>query len=469
MSREKDLFKNTLILSIGRFVPQLMSIITLPILTARLTKAEYGTYDLITTLIMLVIPIATLQIQSAAFRFLIDCRGDQLRSSEIISNIFIVTIPVSLVVCIGIQCAFPGLPGPVRLLVGSYFFLDTIYLTMGQIARGLGKNRDYSIGAIMLSVINMLGVVLLVNFSGKGLWGVYASLTAANAIALIFIISKTKLPAYLRMSVGSLGMIKELLAYSWPMVPNNLSTWVLKLSDRLVITAFLGIEANAVYGVANKVPNILSMAQSIMVMAWQENASIAAKDTDARKYYSKMLDFCFSFMAGASALLIGATPILFRLLIRGDYAEAYFQMPVLILAMFFFAMSSYFGGIYIAFKKTVSVGITTMAAAAVNLIIDLCLVRVIGITAGSLSTLVAYIILYVYRMIDVQKFQKVNVNIQRQALQVLVILVMLILCFLQRPLLNLINILAGIIVFIAFNRQPIGHMLKVIRAKIEKK
>ena len=61
---------------------------------------------------------------------------------------------------------------------------------MGQIARGLGKNRDYSIGAIMLSVINMLGVVLLVNFSGKGLWGVYASLTAANAIALIFIISK---------------------------------------------------------------------------------------------------------------------------------------------------------------------------------------------------------------------------------------------------------------------------------------
>ena len=76
MSREKELVKNTAILSIGRFLPKLFSSFTLPVLTLYLSKKEYGTYDLIGTIVMLAIPVATLQIQSAAFRFLLDCRND---------------------------------------------------------------------------------------------------------------------------------------------------------------------------------------------------------------------------------------------------------------------------------------------------------------------------------------------------------------------------------------------------------
>ena len=51
--RSRDLAKNTGILAIGTFLPKLASFITLPILTACLTKAEYGTYDLISTLVSL--------------------------------------------------------------------------------------------------------------------------------------------------------------------------------------------------------------------------------------------------------------------------------------------------------------------------------------------------------------------------------------------------------------------------------
>ena len=62
MSREGKLVKNTLILSIGTFLPKLASFVTLPILTAYLTKEEYGTYDLITVLVSLLLPAVTLQI-----------------------------------------------------------------------------------------------------------------------------------------------------------------------------------------------------------------------------------------------------------------------------------------------------------------------------------------------------------------------------------------------------------------------
>lgn len=465
MSREKELAKNTIILSIGKLLPKFMTFITLPILTAQLSKAEYGAYDLISTLIMLVIPIATLQIQSAAFRFLIDCRKDKEASTLIITNIFVVTIPISLLASILVQFWFLDYSVPVRICIAAYLFFDTFFLTLGQIVRGVGKNKVYSSAAIVLSVINMVAIVCTVQFAHAGLFGVLVSLLLANIAGSVYLFFYARVFSFVDPTVISLSKIRELLSYSWPMVPNNLSNWVLKLSDRLVITAVLGVEANAVYAVANKIPNLLSIAQSVLVMAWQENASIAAKDDDAEIYYSNMLDTVFSLMFGCTALLIAGTPIMFAVLIRGDYTEAYYQMPVLILAMFFFVVSSYFGGIYVAHKRTKSVGISTMAAAAINLAIDLVFVRSMGIWAGSLSTLCAYVVLYFYRLIDCQKFQPLKVNILKQGSQIVLMIVMLVFCFCQNMVFNVINFLLGVALFFYFNKNMLLLSLKTLKIK----
>lgn len=465
MSREKELVKNTFVLSIGKFLPKLIALIVLPILTANLSKREYGTYDLITTLVMLVIPITTLQIQSAAFRFLIDCRGDHERSSRIISNIFYITIPISLIASIVIQFFFSEWDVGIRILIATYFFFDTIHLTVGQITRGLGFNKLFSIGSIILSMISMLTIVVTVYWLKSGLLGVTLAMVLAQIISTLFLIKKVNLISYLSMRQVSRKCVRELLAYSWPMVPNNLSTWILKLSDRLIIIGFISVEANAIYAVANKIPNLLSIAQSIMVTAWQENASIAAKDKDADQYYSTMLERVFKLMFGCTILLIAATPIMFKLLIHGDYSEAYCQIPLLIVAMFFFTISSYFGGIYIAHKKTVSVGITTMIAALINIVIDLALIKAIGIWAGSISTLVSYFAIYLFRMINCQSFQKIKVNYAQHVLLILIMFAFLVSCFMQKTYLDIINIVAAILIFLAFNKELVKNVLQAFRKK----
>ena len=92
MEREKKLIQNTLILAIGSYLPKVTALITLPLLTEYLTKAEYGMYDLMATLVSLLLPAVTLQIQSAAFRFLISYRDSKEKVTAIISNIFAFTI-----------------------------------------------------------------------------------------------------------------------------------------------------------------------------------------------------------------------------------------------------------------------------------------------------------------------------------------------------------------------------------------
>ena len=445
MKREKELYKNTIILGIGSFLPKFVSIITLPIVTACLTKSEYGTFDLINTLVMLLIPIATLQIQTAAFRFLVECRGDYEKSCKIITNIFLVTILAASILSIVISVFMSSFSVNIRYMVALYFWVDCINITISQVVRGLGKNGLYSFSSILCSVTNGIGVFVALKILNLGLWGAIISLVISSAISLLTQFFYAKVYCYIKIQLRSLKQIKELLAFSWPMIPNNLSSWVLKLSDRLVITAFLGIEANAVYAVANKIPNLLSIAQSVFVMAWQENASLAVKDKDADKYFTKMFDKIFSLMIGFTALLIGFNPVIFKLLIKGEYADAYIQIPILILGMFFYCMSAFQGGIYIAHKKTKSVGITTIVAAAINLVIDLLFVNLIGITAGSLSTLIAYVVLYIYRLFDSLKFQPMDYKIKKQFILLSVIVVMLLLCFMQNWWFNIINAFMGII------------------------
>lgn len=462
MSRENELFRNTVILSIGRFLPKLVSIITLPILTARLTKSEYGTYDLISGLVMLLMPIATLQIQSAAFRFLIDSRKDEKKTAVTITNIFILTVPVSIVVSVALIFFMHTVGSGIRILISIYFFADILYLTIAQVVRGLGQNKVYSVSSIILSCINCLGIVLTVQIIGKGLPGVMVSVCMANMIAVIFLGYHIKISRYIKLSFLSKKHLREMVSYSWPMIPNNLSNWVLRLSDRVVITAVLGIEANAVYAVANKIPNLLSIAQSVFVMAWQENASIAVKDKDADVYYTKMFDKIFSLLIGFTAILIAFTPIMFVLLIKGDYDHAYYQIPLLFLAMFFYCISAFQGGIYIAHKKTRSVGVTTIAAAIVNLAIDVLLVKVIGITAGSLSTLTAYFLLYIFRLRGTLKFQKITYNIKKQVILLAAICVMLAFCLLRNAWMDVMNIAIGFVLFFELNQDLVKSVYKQI-------
>ena len=390
-NRERALAKNTFIISFGTFLPKLSSIITLPILTAYLTTAEYGTYDLINTLVSLFLPIVTLQIQSAAFRFLIDCRDDKKETQRIITNIIVFVFFTSIAALIVLFFVLGAITPEIRLLICLYFFFDILTLTLQQVVRGLANNKLYSISSVVQSIINMILVVLTVGVGRYGLEGVLISIIIATFISFLLLFINGGIYRYVDLKYLSKSALKELLIYSWPMIPNSLSSWVLRISDRMVITAFLGIEANAMYAVANKIPSLFSTVQSTFVFAWQENASIASKDKDADSYYSSMFDSIFCILVGIMALLIGTTPILFWLLIKGSYEDAYYQMPILFLGMLYSSVSSFMGGIYVAHKKTKSVGITTVIAAAINLIIDLLFVNIIGIYAGSVSTLVAYL------------------------------------------------------------------------------
>jgi len=465
MNRERELVKSTIIISIGQFLPQLFNLILIPVLTKNLLKQEYGTYDFILALVSLLLPIVTLQIQSAAFRFLIDVRGNVEECKKIISSIFFFTISVSFIVIVISYFAFPSLDRITRVILGFYLCADILYTVFGQALRGLADTVGFAIGAIILAAVKTIFVVLTLLVFQQGLKGVLLAIVIGYFMSDLFLFLKGKLYQYIAISSASKYTIKSLIQYSWPMIPNNLSSWILKISDRFIITLFLGVEANAVYAAANNIPGIINVAKGVVVMAWQENASIAVKDEDASNYFSKMFRTMFALIAGITALMIGFSPILFKLLIRGDYAAAYEQMPILYIGVFFGCISAFQGGIYIAHKKTKSVGITTLVAAIINLVIDIALVNLIGIYAGSISTLISYFVLFIYRLFDVKSFQEIQYS-YKEIICLLGILITMSLMGMSRNIcVSAINCLIGVVFACVINWDFLKGFTRIMRKK----
>lgn len=409
MSREKNLIKNTIILSIGTLLPKLASFITLPIYTSYLTKAEYGIYDLIFTIISLVIPIVTLQIQTAAFRKLIDAKSDK-EKSKLISTVGTFCFSIGIIFFLVFVSLFFKVDLNIRILCATFLLMEMFVQVVLQMIRGLGENRTYSIGSIINSFFNVILVIPLLVFMKQGLIGLILSLTISLLIELIYLVCKSKLYKYYSLKKYNKEYLKELLKYSIPMIPNSISWWIVNASDRLIISFFLGIEQNAIYAAANKIPSLYNLFYNTFNMAWQESASRSSNDSDVNEYYSQTLNTLFSFLTGGMLMLLSITPFVFKLLINDSYFEAYYQMPILYLSLYILSFSNYIGGIYVAMQQTKKLAKSVLVGAIFNIVINIALINKIGIYAASISTLISYILVLIIRAVDIRKSYKLHLD-----------------------------------------------------------
>ena len=461
MSRGAELAKNTGIIALGTFLPKLAAFVTLPILTGLLTKEEYGTYDLVTVMVSLLLPALTLQIKAAAFRFLVDARDDKQTQSRIVVSILALAVPVSIVALLVLFFVLSRSIDPtVSSLVCLYYLADLFSGTFRQVARGLGRNINYSMSAVLSAAGKLVFAVVMVWWARLGLVGAVIALAMSSTVSALYLFYRLSLAKVIAAGTVDKTLLKQMISYSWPLVPNEISLWVIQMSNRLIITAFMGIAANAVFAVATKIPQLISLGQSAFTLAWQENASLAIKDEDASEYYSDMFKTMYGLQAGVLGLVVAFAPLLFQLLIRGDYGEAFPHIPILCLGIFFSSMSTFLGGIYVAHMASKAVGATTTAAAAVSVVLCLLLIRPIGLYAASVSTAISYLLLMVFRMYDVRKMAPLHYDPAFMAVATTLILVECVLSWRQLFLFDCINMVLAIVSFAILNKKLVATACK---------
>lgn len=463
---KKELLKNTFIIAIGKFSTQVISYFLLPLYTSILTTSEYGIYDFLVTACIFLVPFITLLMEESMFRFLID-ENTKTGKMKVMSNACIYSILSMIIWCILIFIILTLLHFKYTT-VFIFYIISCIFITLNNsISRGMGKIKTYSLSNFILSVLTIiLNILFIVTFK-LGARGLLYATVIANIVTSLFVFLKLKVYKYIKPKYVKKQELIKMVKYSFPLVPNSIGWSIINISDRLVITFFLGSSANGIYAMSNKFPNIINTFAGFFFTAFKENASKAVKDETYREYFDNIQEIVHKAFVTISMYLITVVPFIFSLFIKKSYIEAYNYIPILVIALYYGNMAGFYGSLFVAFKETKIIGKSTVVGAILNLIINLALIKFIGIYAAVLSTLLSNYIVNLYRKIKMNDYYKVG-KIKFYYFSIIIMFILAGLFYFKNIYINILSLIITIIYSLKANRNLIKDMLKLLKGKIKR-
>lgn len=446
MSRETSLFKNTIILAVGTFLPRVINILTTPILTAYMQQGELGIIGFINNMILaFIVPICSLQLEQAFFRFLIDAKTEEEKKRVITSGFVAIFIIMILLGFVTLFVPVTGFTGGYKLLLIGYIWIEILCQMARFILRAFSMYKQYSVFATLAVVVNFISVVVCFIVLETGYHGMLIALAVADLVGIIYVLCRSPILRYIRFNFYDSQTLKEMLRYSLPFVPNMIAWSANLAADQFLISTILGSAANGIYIAANKIPSIVSILYPAFNLAWTESASLSVGEKDTSQYYSKMFKMIFCILSGGTALLLAASPYLFSFLVNDAFIEAKQYLPTLIIATYIYCFAQFFSSIYIALKESKNMTISTAIAAASNILINLSLIYVIGLQAAVISSIVSNLLLAGYRYYDINhNYYTMRINNRLLVLTIVIMTIQTALFWSNNEITNIINVVVAV-------------------------
>ena len=249
MSRESNLAKNTIIITIGKVCTQLVSFFLLPLYTAILSTEDYGVVDLLNTLVALLLPIFTLQIDQALFRELVEVRDNESKTAEVVrTGIISIVIQGIIYLCIFVLVSH----NKYKLFLASNVLVNAMLGVFLQIARGFGKNKYYAVASFLSASLTIVfNLFFLVGFK-LGATGMLVATLLGQLLAAIYLVLALHIVYYFKAGRCNREVLVKLLKYSIPLIPNAISWWIIDASDRVIVSSFLGVAQNGILAASLK-------------------------------------------------------------------------------------------------------------------------------------------------------------------------------------------------------------------------
>ncbi|MGT2752204.1 lipopolysaccharide biosynthesis protein [Streptococcus porcinus] len=463
MNRKNELFKNTIIIGIGNIFTKAISFLLVPLFTIWLTPSQYGDYDLLFSYVSLVVPILTLQLEQAVLRYTLD---DKLKG-EIYFRTCIILILINSALFSIIFGSLVDFQYHLSFTFCAVMFALQVHCT--EYLRGLNELKSYSIANILCGFSTIIFSSIFVYHMKLGVDGLLIAFGLAYFITSISIIISKRLYINFNSETFDPKVLRMLMIYSLPLLPNAISWWITNVSDRTIIKIFLGSSMNGIYAVSTKIPTLIAVFYSIFNLAWQQSAITSAKDEikKRREFYNSTFKQLFLFLFSSALCLIAITPFLYKYFLGHEYIDGINIVPILILATVFLNLAQYFGGILLGNMDSKSNGLTTVVGAVVNLILNFLLISFIGIYAAAISTMISYIIMFAMRLAKLKELFDVKKISQHVILGMLGISILSFVVIFGNNIIQILMVFISILIFIISNRNIFLNVVKNIKGRIQ--
>ncbi len=412
MNRYQKLFSNTVVLGLGTFGSKLLVFLLMPLYTAYLSTSEYGTAELITVTSNLLIPLACIGVTNAVFRFCAEKECDQRAVFSSCAALLACGLGAFLVL------------SPLLLLIeyfSAYVWLIVAYVVMAdvqaicaQYVRAIDRTKLFAVqGIFNTGVTILLNLLFLIVFK-MGVTGYVLSVVIGNLLTTVLLVIAAKLWRVFSFKSVQKRLMLEMLRFCAPLIPTTVCWLITDLSDRYMVTYFCGSDVNGVYSAAYKIPTVINLLSTIFLQAWQFSAvAESSDDKECARFYSGVFQgFVALIMIGSAGLLL-CSGVLTKLLLNSAYHGAWEYMPTLLCACAIEAMVSFLASVYLVRKKSMHSFVSALIGSLANVVLNFWWIPRMGALGAALATLVAYGVVFLFRIIDAPRIIKFRRNLPK--------------------------------------------------------
>lgn len=446
--------RNTMFLTIGTVLNKGMQFMVIPLFSKWLTTSEYGQFDLLYTYVSLLIPIISFSTHEAVFRLSVN-EIDIKKKKIIITAGFLIDVINYTVVFLILNSCVHSINDKINICFYIYVAVELFSTYLRGYLRAIKRLDIYSFAMLISTIVMSASVTVFVYFLEWGLMGIIVGYAMGTLIGNMVICVWTKWHTMLLFNKDSFLKIKNLIQYSIPLVPNDVSWWIMNASDRKIINMFFGASANGIYAIAHKIPAFCSVLFSMFSVSWQQEVVEKIDTKDCIDYFDFVFNKMLNVLISLCVFLLAGSSILYYYIFDERYLEAIQYSPILILSAGFMALSQFLGGIQIALRKPKQNGITTIIGATSNVLIHFSLIGTLGMYAASVSTLIANVIIFLLRALQLKKFYIISIN-KKSTTMIIVFGYFIVMAYINKfMILNFINIILAILIVGLLNKDYI--------------
>lgn len=463
MSNNK-LLKNTLIYTVGNLGSRILSFLIVPLYSFYLSKSELGQYDLLLSSTGIFMPFISLQISDSVYRWLIEAKGSfEVQQRSITSGLMILLINsgaflvLYLLLRRYLHVDYAGYVVMILFLIITYTFVQ-------QAVRGLGKNKLYSFSGIIYTGLFLATNCIMLLNNSLNIQALLLSTCFSYSITLLFVIIKSGFFKYINFKRWSWVEVKKMIHYSTPLIPNTISWWLINEVNKFIILSNLTLDDNGIYAIANKFPTILTVINSVFMLAWQDQALEGESGESVKSYNTEVYKNFIRLQLTLSLLLIAISKYVAMYMVGEQFFSAWKYMPLLYLGVCYSSIAGFLGAFYLKTKLTKGLFVTTIVGGIVNVIVSFALIKNIGLYAPALGTFLGFLVVWLMRS------TKTSEHVDIKAIRIdMISLTSVSLLFIGLVLINnyyvdIVIVIASIVIFIFANYSLLNAMVTKIKS-----
>ncbi|MEP1001676.1 flippase [Leptolyngbya sp. SLC-A1] len=403
----RTFLKDSVIYAIPAFVSRGLSLFLIPLYIRMLSPADYGSLDLLMVFANLVNLTIALEVSQGVARFYSDASDKAYKVAYASSAFWFTVFCYSLFMVLALSYSntlsvwVMGRSGlKVTFQIGTvYIVLNGIFYLIQNQFRWELRSKHY--GIVSLSVAFSTAVAALV-FIYRLRWGLEGLLLGQVFGALVGVIYGLW---HLRKSFRfhfNVARLREMLAFSFPLVPSGIAVFISTYIDRLMINYFLSVEDVGIYGLGFRLASIIGLVivgfqGALTPLIYSHHRKIDTPHQLAQIFRIFLAFALFFYLALAlfsrNILLIFSPP---------EYYGAAEIVPFLGLAILLMNMYIFAPGISITKKTHIILWINIMGA-ILNSFLNWFLIPLLGIFGAALATCIGSACVFIFYMLFSQK------------------------------------------------------------------